>query len=1531
MPLETNLNVSPYFDDFNEEKDFYKILFRPGVALQARELTQLQTIVQNQIERFGNHIFKSGTIISGVNFEFNPRLDYVKIIDIQVDGQPVVPTGYESLFVRNSSNLVARVVASKTGFQSRDPEMSYLYLKYINTGESGNTRSYSNSDVLTVYSDTYRLFDFNVNNGGTSFSNSDSVQIVSALVVANSNIAAGAGVSQVIGSNTANVFVIESNNTFGSITVGNNTYANTDGYRILKIRPISNDLSNTLTTSAKWSISSGFSLVQGSNTATVTATIGTGASATLTTDGAGIITDVSLINSGAGYVIAPHVAVRSSTGTVSTADITAQNFKAQVTVADSSFTGGSANPVGTAYGFSVTEGVIYQKGYFLRVEPQSIVVNAYSSNVNSVTVGFNSVEAIVNSSADTSLLDLATGTPNFAAPGANRLSITPALNVINASNVASNSTFFPLVEFREGEPFRQNTTTAYNLIAKEWERRTTETSGDFVVDKFQITTKDQPTWSNTYVDLVVDPGLAYIEGRRVQSSDNYYVPLRRASNTKINSAEIISINYGNYIIVEELGGYFEFKSGASIDIYDTPRDFISSGLTTITTTGTKIGTANIRSLVLESGIPGLNAKYRLYLFNINMLPGKSFKSARSVHYNGATLKGIADIVLSIDSTTGLEAALINDVNSSSLAFNTGAIALRNANNVNYSYRTSNTGVSISVSGVIQIVSTDSFTYGNNAILNSVQRKDIIITPTANVTSTNTVTSVTATNSSNVVSATGLTARFLPGDTVRIQNPANTAQTLFSKVTLVTNSSTMSLSSAWTYATITGTGTAARHFPANTPIPLDDNRVAANTNSTGKTLTVNLSNTAGQVTFGGVTAAVATYNVRKVNELAVQKNISRGNLVKLDLSTHPASNSGPWCLGVPDAFRLNKVYLANSSVVNTNSTDVTRFFYIDNGQKNDYYGHSHLVPMNSARLSVSNTSWLLVEFDSFTLSSPTDAGYFSINSYDVDFSNSTRAQLGNTGINIIEIPEFRYSNGQYLDLRDSIDFRPRVSNTAAITSTLGSASVNPANTIAFNTSDKLFPVPDSDFNYTYEYFLPRVDRVVIDIDSNITVVEGSPGAEGVPGAPINTMSLGIITVPPYPSIPVIPDGNQINLGAKKTGVSGPINTRATSYKIRNTVGQALYNLQPRRYTMQDIGKLERRIDDLEYYTQLSLLEKKTSDLVIPSSIDPALNRFKNGFFVEQFQDYIQADTASSEFSSCIEQVNGTLHALEATQNYQARFNYSDSTTRNNLILEGVITEPGQAQFGEAVLTLPRIGEATIIQQDKLTSAVSADGTATIFAGDMIVAPNAFRITLNVEVRLTGDDAGPPPPPPPVADTGGGGGGCKIICAKLNELGFFEDDINAADQAFGAYLRDNHPEIFNGYLAWAQTVVDWMEGKGPHVMPWLSEEKFNKLGSELTIKYLNKLARPWAIEMAYMMGARKEGSLAGKIIMVFGLPLSWIIGKLGFKPVEKSSLLRGYSVWGICTVLLGVSVTAQLIESGYKKIKSLFKKQSLIGNK
>ena len=73
MSQETNLNVAPYFDDFNASNDYYSVLFKPGYPVQARELNNLQSILQNQIETFGQHFFKEGAKVVPGNTYYNNK------------------------------------------------------------------------------------------------------------------------------------------------------------------------------------------------------------------------------------------------------------------------------------------------------------------------------------------------------------------------------------------------------------------------------------------------------------------------------------------------------------------------------------------------------------------------------------------------------------------------------------------------------------------------------------------------------------------------------------------------------------------------------------------------------------------------------------------------------------------------------------------------------------------------------------------------------------------------------------------------------------------------------------------------------------------------------------------------------------------------------------------------------------------------------------------------------------------------------------------------------------------------------------------------------------------------------------------------------------------------------------------------------------------------------------------------------------------------------------------------------------------
>ncbi len=129
---------------------------------------------------------------------------------------------------------------------------------------------------------------------------------------------------------------------------------------------------------------------------------------------------------------------------------------------------------------------------------------------------------------------------------------------------------------------------------------------------------------------------------------------------------------------------------------------------------------------------------------------------------------------------------------------------------------------------------------------------------------------------------------------------------------------------------------------------------------------------------------------------------------------------------------------------------------------------------------------------------------------------------------------------------------------------------------------------------------------------------------------------------------------------------------------------------------------------------------------------------------------------------------------------------------------------------------------------------------------------------------------------VEGQGGGGGGGKIICTKLYELGLMSKEIYEADQAFGANLVASRPDIYNGYRAWAEIVVDWMEGNGPNMMPWLPETRRKQITQQWSTSWAQEIATPWAEEMAYQMGKRPFGNTTGRAIMAVGTPICKAVG-------------------------------------------------------
>ena len=153
--------------------------------------------------------------------------------------------------------------------------------------------------------------------------------------------------------------------------------------------------------------------------------------------------------------------------------------------------------------------------------------------------------------------------------------------------------------------------------------------------------------------------------------------------------------------------------------------------------------------------------------------------------------------------------------------------------------------------------------------------------------------------------------------------------------------------------------------------------------------------------------------------------------------------------------------------------------------------------------------------------------------------------------------------------------------------------------------------------------------------------------------------------------------------------------------------------------------------------------------------------------------------------------------------------------------------------------------------------------------------------------------------------------KIICTKLYELGLMPNNIFIADQKFGDQLRKNDPEVYEGYIRWASVIVSGMEGTAPDFMFWWPKDTRKQAEKEATIKWAQKVAKPWSEHMAYLMGVLPNDNNVGRLIMKMGRPLSRLAGKL---PKDyKFGTLGAATLWLICPALYYIAKAVDKVQS------------------
>lgn len=294
----------------------------------------------------------------------------------------------------------------------------------------------------------------------------------------------------------------------------------------------------------------------------------------------------------------------------------------------------------------------------------------------------------------------------------------------------------------------------------------------------------------------------------------------------------------------------------------------------------------------------------------------------------------------------------------------------------------------------------------------------------------------------------------------------------------------------------------------------------------------------------------------------------------------------------DIYEIVSVKMSTQSVFEDSTyndageVDITNNFTLDNGQRDNFYDFGRLILKPNARLPEKP---IRIKYRYFIHSNNGD--YFSVRSY-----NSSQ-------ISYADIPLYVSKNtGKTFRLSDCIDFRPKKSrNNRFVRSDYdGGVTYDATAQIDLPSSSSY-----AEAN-TFQYYLNRIDKLCLDFTGNFKVIKGTSAVNPA--------------IPPDPN-----DGIPLYV----------LNLKAYTTTLQDVVPSFIEN---KRYTMRDIGKLEKRIEDLEYYTSMSLLEKETADMKITDEIG---ERYKNGFIVDSFFGHNIGDVSHPDYKCAIDSALGYL--------------------------------------------------------------------------------------------------------------------------------------------------------------------------------------------------------------------------------------------------------------------------------------------------
>jgi hypothetical protein len=1179
MPQETNLNVSPYFDDFDQNKNYYKVLFKPGYPIQARELTTLQSILQNQIEKFGDHIFKEGAKVIPGQTSYNKFYNAVELNN-------------EFLGVSVSSYINSLVGVKIKGDRSG---ISAVITKTLTSNESerGNTTIYVS--YLTASTQDNRSF---------LFEDGENLIVEENVLLSNNSF--------VSGSSFASTIRLNSNSLGSSFTVSNGVYYlrghfvnvptqtiildqynNTPDYIIgfsIVEELVTSSFDETLSDNAK-----GFNnyTAPGADRLKISAILD---KRLLTDDNSQNFVEIARIQGGilrdtpndTLYNLINDKFAKRTFEESGNYYVKRFQTSCEESLNDNLGNNGIFSEGKRTYqGNAVSEDLAIYK-----VSPGKAYVRGYEVEINSPTfLDINKPRTTKNSGGESVLYYSG---PSLAL---NRVVGAPTIGIGNTYTIS-------LRDSRIGIETNQSSGEEIGL-ARVYDFALEEGTYNIPIlldaNRWDISLYDIQTYTKITLNQPITLNTpTYVIGN--SSGATGYL-----KNSVIDSQSLLLYNTNGKFLRSEsftFDGVRNTRVSLAVTSYDISdvKSLYSDNFNAdvIQSNFYSIGISSISSEFVDESveipvgistitIPGLD-----YIDNLKINDIISFTNPES-----SSIKNFSKVVKISDNdlSTFVEIVGVPTV----FGICEGRLPQTNISVTDLTVLTTNyltgTNAPLFVPLSYQNVSNVDLTNSNLII-----RKQYLVNITNNVTETiqsdvnefflpydeerySLFTSdgiieplsedrVQISSNGKELQIKGLSTSDSIGSnlivTLRKINIKSKVKKRVRIKTIIIDKSTV---------TTSGIGTATRNdgleygnYPYGTRV--QDKEISLNVpdvlNVYGVFESLDISApSCPKAVLSTIISSSSTTSDLVIGEKIVGKSGNTIAILAEIISSNQISliyqNQSTFAIGEVIEFKESGV-IATLSSLETPSKNITKSFTFDNGQKNTFYDYSKII-RNEGVLEPQKK--IKVYFEHTYYDPQDDGDITTANSYELfDYKN-----------------DISYYDGYRMT--DIIDIRPRVSDYFV---SLGARSPFEFEGRKFNqqgnSSSNILASGES-IPLNYNFYLPRIDRIFLDKNGEFIVKSGVPDENPKPPHPVDeSLEIASIFLPPY---------------------------------LYDTKKASITLFDYKRYQMSDISKLENRIKNLEYYTTLSLLESETSNLQILDS--SGLNRFKSGFFVDNFSTLI----------------------------------------------------------------------------------------------------------------------------------------------------------------------------------------------------------------------------------------------------------------------------------------------------------------------